>query len=79
MTGSWSADTRGRSGRDSCIEGIVESTVGACKPERGVTLADGSVKQDPHARGIGLSCVGRSATGVKVGSRNALTGELGRD
>jgi hypothetical protein len=66
-------------GKDSYIEGIMESTAGASKPERGTTLANGSVKQDPHARGIGLGCVGRSATKMEAGSRNALTGELGRD
>jgi hypothetical protein len=76
-TGSWSADTRGEAGKDSCIEEIVESTAGVCKPEKGITLADGSVKQDPHARGIGLGCVGGSATEMEVGSRNALVGELG--
>jgi hypothetical protein len=57
----------------------MESTAGACKPEKGTTLADESIKQDPHACGVGLGYVGRSATKIEAGSMNALTGELGRD
>lgn len=56
----------------------MDSAAGACKPERGTKLTDGSVKQDPHERGTGSSRVGSSATGMEADSRNALTRELSR-